>query len=280
MKEQLARAIAFAATKHTDQSRKDGSPYIYHPLKVAELLQAAGFGIQYQITGILHDTLEDTDASEEDIASFGSDVLDAVKLLTRTEDNEEKYVDAILTNHIATAVKSCDIICNMNDAPFSEDRKWSKKYIAKAKKYYYHKFSPAVDEAINHANHLLHEFRPQQKIMNYDVSKYKLFVDIEKERYEIAKERYVKQLWPDLNRTDIEYWYDEYAHTCFCFYTGNFKPVWLLAHDGWVNWDINPFQASEYGEELFPRTREEVKAFIQKKQNEGYFYDFVEIEKL
>ena len=80
--ELFAKALVFATEKHAGQTRQDGSPYIYHPIKVAELLKDTGYDLRYQIAGILHDVLEDTDATEEEVRAFGEDVLEAVKLVT------------------------------------------------------------------------------------------------------------------------------------------------------------------------------------------------------
>ena len=63
-------AIIFATQKHSDQTRKDGSPYIFHPIYVCNLLKDKGFPIEYQIAGLFHDLLENTDATEEEIV-FG-----------------------------------------------------------------------------------------------------------------------------------------------------------------------------------------------------------------
>lgn len=149
--ELLVQAVAYATQKHKGQTRKDGlTPYIGHPLKVAEILRETGYGINYQIAGVLHDTLEDTDAAEDEILVFGEDVLEAVKLVTRPDGMDEReYVAKILENPIAKAVKNADKIHNMLDIKNCGDPVWGRKYAEKVKNYYYGKFSLELDDAID-----------------------------------------------------------------------------------------------------------------------------------
>ena len=147
--ETFAKALAFAAIKHAEQTRREGTPYIYHPIRVAEILRDAGYGLEYQVVALLHDTLEDTDATEDDIRKYGDDVLEAVSLLTRPDGaDEKKYVDAILKNPLAAAVKAADKMDNVRCAAETKDRKWGEKYIRKARVYYYGRFSDAFVKAI------------------------------------------------------------------------------------------------------------------------------------
>lgn len=173
--ELFARAIGFASLKHKDQVRKDGTPYIYHPLKVAELVKDAGFGLDYQMVALLHDVLEDTDATEDEVRVFGEDVLEAVKLLTRPEGADEaEYVAAILQNHMAAVVKNADKIHNMWDVGFCDDREWGKRYVKKVKKYYEGKFSYALDDAIGNAEMALAAHNSNRKWLYYSAEKMKL----------------------------------------------------------------------------------------------------------
>lgn len=73
----IDQAIQFAAVKHKGQVRKSTEiPYISHPFAVAMMLQQAGHAKEVVIAGVLHDTLEDTSATEEEIrALFGDAVL-------------------------------------------------------------------------------------------------------------------------------------------------------------------------------------------------------------
>lgn len=166
--ELYVKALAFANEKHAGQTRKDGdTPYIVHPIAVAELVRKAGYGKKHQIVALLHDTLEDTDATEEDLRIFGEDVVHAVKLLTRAKGaDEEEYVKNVLADPMAAVVKNADKISNLYDSAFSgivgqvrseKAKKFAKKYVEKARKYYAHKCSPALDDAIEKVDALLED---------------------------------------------------------------------------------------------------------------------------
>lgn len=51
----FSKAVAFATLKNEKQQRKDGAPYILHPIKVAMILANRGFDIRYQIVGLFHE---------------------------------------------------------------------------------------------------------------------------------------------------------------------------------------------------------------------------------
>ena len=150
--EKLAKAIAFAAEKHANQKRKDGTPYIFHPLAVAELLKRYGYDIDYQVAGVLHDVLEDTDATDEEVKAFGKDVYEAVKLVTRPKGADEaEYVKNILGNRMAAVVKNADKVHNMCDIITTNNRNAILNNVKKVEKYYKGKFSYALDNAIGNA---------------------------------------------------------------------------------------------------------------------------------
>ena len=73
----IHKAIEFAVIAHQGQTRKGTDiPYIVHPFEVAQLLTAAGADESVIVAGLLHDTLEDTTITTEDIFhAFGGEVL-------------------------------------------------------------------------------------------------------------------------------------------------------------------------------------------------------------
>ena len=80
----LEAAIEFASVKHEGQYRKGGAPYITHPVAVANILKEKGFNEDYQIAGIFHDLLEDTDATLEWYMDFCDEIPKAVEDLEKT----------------------------------------------------------------------------------------------------------------------------------------------------------------------------------------------------
>ena len=80
----IDRAVEYADVKHKRQKRKDGSPYIIHPLAVAEVVTEMGLDVDAVLGALLHDCIEDTDASHEDIEKiFGSTVAELVEGVTK-----------------------------------------------------------------------------------------------------------------------------------------------------------------------------------------------------
>jgi len=84
-KELLRRAFEMAADAHKTMRRKSGEPYILHPLAVARIgIEEIGLGVRSTICALLHDTVEDTDISLEDIErEFGTEIARIVDGLTK-----------------------------------------------------------------------------------------------------------------------------------------------------------------------------------------------------
>jgi (p)ppGpp synthase/HD superfamily hydrolase len=112
----IAREVATDA--HAGQFRRDGvTPYIRHPEAVATRVQGDATA---EAAAWLHDVLEDTDFTADDLASRGvpSDVIEIVRLLTHTNGiSYERYLSAIAAHPIAKRVKVADMITNLSDRP-------------------------------------------------------------------------------------------------------------------------------------------------------------------
>lgn len=136
----LVNALQFMKSKHEGQTRIGGDEYYTHPLRVAEILQEKGFDVYVQVTGLFHDLLEDTDATDDEIkfysGEFGKSVLEAVKLLTKTKGYEmSKYIADISNNKMAKLVKLADRLHNLQCAKVASD-KFKNKYIKETEEWY------------------------------------------------------------------------------------------------------------------------------------------------
>ena len=132
----VLEAIRFAAEKHSDQRRKDSnsSPYINHPIQVAEMLWTIGQvrDDTLLVASILHDTVEDTSTSPEEIRTrFGQAVIDLVlevtddKSLPKEVRKQRQIETAPHKSHNAKLLKLADKICNVRDLIDSPPRSWS-----------------------------------------------------------------------------------------------------------------------------------------------------------
>lgn len=152
-------ALKLAVEKHAGQTRRDGSAYIIHPVAIAIKLKELGYSVDYQLVALLHDVLEDTDATEEQIRYFGDNILEAVKLLSKNYcENKDDYIKNILDNELAKVVKTYDRIYNLTDALSCGDLKFQKKYLLDSEEHYKGLFSDELDECIDILKKYIKEF--------------------------------------------------------------------------------------------------------------------------
>ncbi|MGA3675664.1 HD domain-containing protein [Lysinibacillus agricola] len=131
-------SVVFIKNKHGNQTRIGGEPYHTHPLSVGEILCNKGYASDmYFLTGLFHDLLEDTDATEDEILQFGGEqVLEAVKLLTKSEGYiMNEYIENIKNNEIAKVVKLADRLHNLQCAKVANN-KFKDRYIKETEEYY------------------------------------------------------------------------------------------------------------------------------------------------
>ena len=119
----LARAIALAAQAHVDQVDKAGQPYILHPLRMmmrlATQMQTLSTQMQVdaQIVAVLHDVVEDTPITIEELrdAGFSEQVLAALECVTRrATESYDEFVARSQSNPLARLVKLADLEDNMD----------------------------------------------------------------------------------------------------------------------------------------------------------------------
>ena len=133
---ELLRALHFAADKHRDQRRKDpaASPYVNHPIAVAELLARVALVADpvTLLAAILHDTVEDTETTFEELErEFGSRVRSVVeevtddKSLPKQERKRRQVEHAAHLSDRAKLVKLADKTSNVRDVAENPPRDWS-----------------------------------------------------------------------------------------------------------------------------------------------------------
>jgi guanosine-3',5'-bis(diphosphate) 3'-pyrophosphohydrolase len=132
---EVLRALSFAARKHRHQRRKDreASPYINHPIDVADILvnEARVRDVITVVAAVLHDTVEDTDTRPEELVeAFGAEVAAVVaevtddKSLPKAERKRLQEEHAPHASARAQQVKLADKIANLRDIARSPPASW------------------------------------------------------------------------------------------------------------------------------------------------------------
>lgn len=127
----LERAIEIAARTHAGQSDKGGAPYILHPLRV--MLRVAP-GAQ-QIVAVLHDVVEDSEVTFEDLEreGFSAEVISGLRAVTKVAgESYEDFVARAALDPVGKAVKLADLMENSDLSRIAEP---SQKDLERVEKY-------------------------------------------------------------------------------------------------------------------------------------------------
>ena len=128
------KALEFAKAKHEGQVDKSDVPYIEHPIYVASLCEKE----EEKIVALLHDTVEDTDTTIEEIKeNFGETIANNVNILTHEKGVPYfDYIKNITQSKTATIVKLADLTHNMDLSRLKTIKKKDKLRYDKYKKAY------------------------------------------------------------------------------------------------------------------------------------------------
>lgn len=132
----ILKAAEFAADRHRNQRRKDAdaSPYINHPISLANVLANEGAVTDPVVlcAALLHDTIEDTNTTAEELtAAFGQSITDVVLEVTDDKKLDKAVRKQLQIEHArhaskqAKLVKLADKICNLRDIAATPPADWS-----------------------------------------------------------------------------------------------------------------------------------------------------------
>ena len=139
--QQIDAAYQYASTHHAGQNRKDGSPFVTHPLAVAQIVaEELHLDTESIVAALLHDTIEDTDATHEEISKLFSptvaDLVEGVSKLTRVHytskeeeqmENLRKMLMAMAKDIRVILIKISDRLHNMRTMEYQTPEKQKQK---------------------------------------------------------------------------------------------------------------------------------------------------------
>ena len=132
----IKKAHSFAQNAHEGQKRKSGEPYVTHPIAVSGIIAELNLGVSSICAGLLHDTIEDTSATKEDLVeTFGEEIAFLVDGVTklgklpfatkeeRQAENFRKMLLAMAKDIRVILVKFCDRLDNMRTLQYMPEIK-------------------------------------------------------------------------------------------------------------------------------------------------------------
>lgn len=127
------KAFKLCFEKHKEQKDKTGLPYVFHPFYLATQMDD-----EYStVCALLHDVVEDSDVTFDDLEKYGYpiEIIDALKLLTHNNDDDYfDYVRKVCTNKLALKVKIADLKHNSDLSRLDVIDEWALKRQEKYKK--------------------------------------------------------------------------------------------------------------------------------------------------
>lgn len=131
--EELNKAHEIASMAHKNQKDKGGTEYINHPVAVSALVGS----LEEKIVALLHDVVEDTRVTLEELKSFGfnDNVIAAIDAISKKDgESTDDYMNRVKNNKLACSVKKADLLHNMD---ISRLKVVNKKDLERLDKYQY-----------------------------------------------------------------------------------------------------------------------------------------------
>lgn len=153
----LKEAAEFTKARHGNQKRMQGTHYYEHPYAVAQILKDKGFSEEYQIAGLFHDLVEDTETTYDEILEMSNlNIARAVLLVSKEEGyNMKDYIERISLDEMARAIKLADRLHNLKEARVA-NKNFQRKYIKETREWYLDLAKGTVfEEDLNNALELL-----------------------------------------------------------------------------------------------------------------------------
>lgn len=167
----IRKALDFAKLAHNGQTRDEGTPYIMHPIRVANILmdEVSTMKSDMICASLLHDVIEDCDITMKELKNnFNETIAQMVKLLTKDpsiENHKKVYYENIMNStDQVKLLKVCDRLDNLRSLRFSGNKAKIRRYVSETEK----KYLPMAEIA---NNYIFRELKHELSVMKGRIRK-------------------------------------------------------------------------------------------------------------